>query len=270
MAALTDDFHDDDEVVDRNRIMRDRRRWAGLEELTNLAHIEVLEHGGITRPIITRGGKHLRSRLVSRKTDRVQITEGKGLKFACRTCEVDGRILYYQAHPFRVTAVADGRPIEWYPDLARIAIDGGVEIIEVKRTPSDLDDDEYRMKLGAFREIFRRCDWRMRILYNDDIFGPARIRGIRAATIGAVHSRRFLSLFRDEEDVLEELVGAGSPIDWATAASLLAPNDRRRGDAVVEHAIARGRFTVDFDQAFAAYTPLTPIAPVGAVGSIRI
>lgn len=270
MAMVSSDLRDVGEVVDRNRIMRERARWRGLEELTSLARIEVLEHGGVTRPIITRGGKHLRSRLVSRKTNQVQITEGKGLRFLCRMCEVDAYVLDYQAHPFRVIAVVDGLLIEWYPDLVCILADGTIEIIEVKRSPKDLADDEYRAKLEAFREIFGRCDWKMRIRYNKDIFGGSEVRGTRAANVGSVYSRRFLKSDYRETATIAGLVQATVPVAWGDAAFLLSGNDRPRGDALVENAIARGYLSVDFDEPFAASTQIMPVAPTGAVGTIRI
>ena len=270
MAMARSDFRDVSEVVDRNRVMRERARWHGLEELTLLAKIEVLEHGGITRPIITRAGKHLRSRLISRKTNRVQITEGKGLRFLCRMCEVDGYVLDYQAHPFRVTAVFDGLLIEWYPDLVCILADGTIEIIEVKRSPKDLAKEEYRAKLDAFREIFRRCGWKMRIRYNQDIFGSTDVRRSRAVNVGSVYSRRFLKTNESQTAAIDGLVHKGFPVAWSDAAFLLAGNDGARGDALVEHAIARGYLSVDFDEPFVASTPVTPLAPAGAVGTIRI
>jgi hypothetical protein len=270
MARTRSDVRDDCEIVDRHRIIRNRPRWRGLEELTSLATIEVLEHGGISRPIITRGGKHLRSRLVSRKTDRVQITEGKGLRFLCRICEINGYVLDYQAHPFRVTAVVDGLPIEWYPDLVYILADGTIELIEVKRSPRDLRKEEYRAKLEAFREIFRRCGWKMCIRYDNDIFGRREVRGIRATNVGAVYSRRFLTVDNRETAIIAGLIQAASPVAWGDAGSLLSPNDRLRGDALVEYAIARGHFSVDFDEPFGPSTQLTPIIAAGAVGTIRI
>jgi hypothetical protein len=270
MAMPASHFRDDDEVVDRNRIMRERARWRGLEELTQLARIEVLEHGGITRPIVTRGGKHLRSRLVSRKTNRVQVTEGKGLRFLTRMCEVDNWVVDYQAHPFRVTAVADGVAIEWYPDIVYILADGTIELIEVKRTPRDLDKEGLGEKLAAFREIFRRCGWKVRILYDRDVFGTKEVRGVRAKTVGAAYSRRFLSPSETEAETIAALVRAAVPISWADAATRLSPSDPLRADALVEHCVARGYLSVDFDEPFGAFTMMTPVAPAGAIGTIRI
>lgn len=270
MAMPSSIFHDDDAVVDRNRIMRERARWRGLEELTALARIEVLEHGGISRPIVTRGGKHLRSRLISRKTKRVQITEGKGLRFLCRMCEVDCSIIDYQAHPFRVTAVVDGESIQWYPDLVYILSDGSIEIIEVKRTTKDLEKDEIRFKLDAFREIFRRCGWKMCIRYNKDIFGSDEVRGCRASNVGAVYARRFLTLEHREVALIAQLIHAGSPIQWSEASRFLSPDDQHRGDALIEAAIAHGSLSVDFDAPFAASTLLKPVAAPGELGTFRI
>jgi hypothetical protein len=270
MAMVTSDLRGVTEVVDRNRIMRERARWSGLEELTTLAKIEVLEHGGTTRPIITRGGKHLRSRLVSRKTSRVQITEGKGLRFLCRMCEINGYVLDYQAHPFRVTAVVDGLPIEWYPDLVYILADGTIGLIEVKRSPRDLRKAEYRAKLEAFRDIFGLCGWKMCIRYDKDIFGHSEVRGTRATNVGAVYSRRFLTVDDRETDILAGLVHAASPVAWDDAALHLSPDDPLRGDALVEYAIARGHFSIDFDEPLGPSTRLTPIVAAGAVGTIRI
>lgn len=262
-------FLDREEIVDPSRLRRERARWAGIEDVDRLATITVLDHGGRARPVINRGQRHLRSRIVSRKTRRLQITEGKGLRFLVLRCEVDGIVIDYEAHPFRVDVVAGGRRLTWFPDLVRVRRGRPIEIIEVKRSVADVRKEDYATKLDAMRETFRRIGWRMRILYDEDIFGEEQVAKTRASNVAAVHSRRALKVMPEEKAAVASVVAGGGEVAWRNVRDLVSPNDPLRGDAVVEWAVARGRLLIDFDEPRRPDTPVYPLARPAPAPSIR-
>ncbi|WP_242416543.1 hypothetical protein [Sphingomonas panni] len=261
------DFHDEDERPDAARLRRDFERWDGLERATRLGEITMLRHGGRSRPVIHRGSRHLRSRIVSRKTGRLQLTEGKGLRFLCVLCETGAWCLDYQAHPMIVRTVADGVRWKWYPDLVRSVVGGPIELIEVKRTVRDLDDPLLERKYEIMAELARRVGWRFRILYDRDIFGAEDVAHERAVNAGDVHGARFLRLNRREKSAIDAIVARGGA-SWAEARSLVAPTDRLRGDEVLLCAAARGKLLFDFDEVRTDRTRLSTI--VGSAPTIRI
>ena len=66
------------------------------------------------------------------------------------------------------------------------------------------------------------------------------------------------------------MVSGGTPVTWAMARDAFAPGDAAQGDAVVEWAIATGRFTVDVDSTITPDSVLRPLAPAGPTATIRI
>ncbi|UZK68775.1 Tn7 transposase TnsA N-terminal domain-containing protein [Sphingomonas sp. S1-29] len=259
-------YYNATEPASRGRLRRPAHRWPGMEEASRLAKIVVLEHGGHANPVIKRGQKHLRSRMGSRKTGRQQVVEGRGHRDLTMWNEVNPKCLDYEAHPFHIQGRIEDSLFDYFPDHIRLMRDGTIELIEVKRTPADLDDPAYREKLGAVAEIARRAGWNFRILYHADIIGPRW----RMQNVEGVYARRFMLVSRREQDVITSFVLRGEDATWADIRGRIAPHDHRRANAVIENAIALGRIDVDFDQRFTAATILTPLEPMSHNDQIRI
>ena len=250
----------------RSRIRRPIERWRGLDEASRVAQIIVLEHGGHARPVINRGQQHLRSRMSSRKTGIQQVVEGRGHRDLTMWNEVYPQVLDFQAHPFLIRGQSGGEPFDYYPDHIRLMRDGRIELIEVKRTPADLNDPTYRRKLGVVAEIVRRGGWDFRILYHATITGPPwRMRNVEA-----IYARRYLLLEREEQDVINAFVMNGDPMTWLALRDILTPDNPRRGNAVIENAIALGRIDVDLDQRITCATMVTPLPSLPHNNQIRL
>ena len=231
-----------------------------------MAQIIVLQHGGHAKPIINRGQKHLRSRMGSRKTGVQQVVEGRGHRDLTMWNEVNPQIIDYQAHPFHIRGQLAGTPFDYYPDHIRLMRDGRIELIEVKRTPADLNKPGYREKLAAVAEIARRGGWTFRILYHAAITGPRW----RMHNVEALYARRFTLVSRREQDAITAFVMRGVQSTWGDLRELVAPGDPRRGSAVLENAIALGRIDIDFDEMITDATIVTPLAPMSHNDQIRI
>jgi hypothetical protein len=259
-------YRNPSESGSRSLIHRRAVRWQGLEEASRMAQIVVLEHGGHARPVINRGQQHLRSRMGSRKTGHQQVVEGRGHRDLAMWNEVNPDVIDYQAHPFLIRGQAGDEWFDYYPDHIRLMRDGRIELIEVKRTPADVDDLAYRRKLGMVAEIARRGGWTFRILYHADIAGPRwRMRNVEG-----IYANRYLLLDRQEQDVINAFVMRGTTTVWSTLRHLVAPSDQRRGNAVIENAIALGRVGVELDQRITCGTVLTPLPPVPHNDQIRL
>lgn len=267
---LHPDHRDASEIVDPRRLRREHARWEGLDQATRFARIVVLDHGGRRRPIIHRGSRHLRSRIVSRKTRVLQISEGKGLRFMIQRCEIDGATIDYQAHPFRIDAVADGTVLTWYPDIVWVRRGERPHLVEIKTDISALDDPDYLRKIEVMMDVARRIGWTMQVLYDEDVFGHRLVRDDRHANVNAIHSRCYLTPSVAETRALAALVAKGSEVSWADARDAFSPDDGPRGDAVVEWAIARGHFTIDLDRPITPRAMLAPLVAAAPAASIRI
>jgi hypothetical protein len=163
---------DPDYTASRQRLRRSANEWLPLGHSSVLARLMVLRHGGHERPVIHRGSKHLRFRFVSVKTGTTQLGEGRGEEFLAMTNEVWGEVHDYECHPFRIEFMRDGKLTSYRPDAVRMFVDGTIEVIECKRTPDDLNDEEYRETLALVAEICRRLGMVFRVLYLHDIMGP--------------------------------------------------------------------------------------------------
>ena len=251
-------YSNPDVLASRSRLRRPVARWAGLDEASRLAQIIVLEHGGHTDPIIKRGQTHLRSRMGSRKTGMQQVVEGRGHRDFTMWNEVNPQVLDFKAHPFHIRGQVQGKRFDYFPDHIRLLRDGTIELIEVKRTPADLDKPEYREKIAAVAEIARRAGWSFRVLYHADITGPRwRIRNVEA-----VYARRFLLVSRSEQNAISAFVLGGADSTWSTLRQRVSPRDPRRGEAVLENAIALGRIDVNLDERIVESTIVHALAPM--------
>ena len=237
---------------------------------TRIARFTVFQHGGYQRPVITRGSKHSRFRFTSRKAGLTQLGEGKGEEFLAYWNEVDGHVEDYQCHPGEFEISRPEGSFRYRPDALRQLIDGAIELIEVKRTPEDLDDD-LRDKLGDVREVARRCGWRFRVLYDDDIFGVGRHqRRVRKRTVEGIFSRRSLTLTKSQKKVAGQIVGRGEAITWKDLGERLAPGDTLSAYAAIECLLARGFLVTDLDVPFGNRTMLQPVRPRRRASMIRL
>ncbi|MGI4878579.1 MAG: hypothetical protein ACRYG4_13950 [Janthinobacterium lividum] len=207
--------------------------------------------------MITRGGRHQRQRLVSRKMGATQVSEGRGEELLAMYNEVQGRIPYYKCHPFLITAAGVGRTFGYRPDAIRQWRDGTIELIEVKRTVDDLRDPDLREKLGIIAEFARLCGWVFRILYLADISGP----GPRTANVEALYGRRTMKLTSEEATLAAAISRKGKPTTWGELRRILCASDPLHGDALIECLSARGQLLVDLDERFTTATVVQPVMP---------
>lgn len=248
------DFRDENELADYRRVVA---TVPGDDNDPPLGWIETLVHGGAQRPVITRGSMHMRFTLPSVKTGMSEIGEGRGEELLAMLCEVDGIVSTFKLHPYRFGIHMRRGQFTYRPDNGIIYRDGRLEIVEVKRTPEDLDEDE-KVRLGMVAEFVRRCGWSFSIRYLEEIRGPK----CREHNVAQIFGRRALKLTPEEWSRAKAMRLAGRPIAWSEVAAGISPQDRRHGDAVVERLIAAGWFIVDLDSPLDPGTRLTPTREV--------
>lgn len=235
----------------------------------------MLRHGGHERPVIHRGSKHLRFRYLSTKTNSTQLGEGKGEAFLASLNEVWTEVVDYECHPFEIQIMRNGRVERYRPDAVRQLADGTIELIEVKRTPEDMSEEEYREKLAVVAEICRLCGWTFRDMYLEDIMGPRphgnpRALPERVRNVEALFGRRSMELNRHESRVAGRTIACGEALAWGDLRDRLAPTDKLQGDAVIERLLAGGMLATDLDLRFGPSTVLTPRRPFKGISGIRL
>lgn len=251
-AQCIPNFRDEREPADSRRIVTSA---AGIDT-PPLGRIVTFRHGGVERPVVTRGGLHLRFRMPSAKTGMTEVGEGRGEELLAMQCEIDGSVLNFKCHPYRFEIAFGGAAFTYRPDIAILHRDGRIEIVEVKRTPDDIDEDD-KEKLGRVREFVRRCGWEFSIRYLDDIRGSNE----REHNVARIFGRRANLLTLKEGLVAEAERAKNVPIRWDQLAHLLSPRDALHGDAVVERLLAGGMFVVDLDSKLGPASLLTPTMP---------
>lgn len=221
-----------------------------------LGHIITLRHGGAERPVITKGGLHKRFRMPSTKTGMSEVGEGKAEQLLAMTCDVDPQVSNFKCHPYKFKLALGGAPFSYRPDIAIQYRNGLFEIVEVKRTPNDLDD-ELKNKLARVKEFVRRCGWQFSIRYLDEIKGSSA----RVGNVERLFGRRALKLTDRERYIADAMILDGQSITWGELAQRLSPGNICHGDAVIEHLITAGYFDVDLDSKFSTSAQLTPLRP---------
>ena len=256
------------------RLRRVVDQWLPVGQANMIAKITLFQHGGHARPVITRGGRHLRFRFTSALTGTTQLGEGKGERLLARYNEVATRIPDYECHPCGIAISRDGRVQNYRPDAIRLLDDGTIELIEVKRTPDDLSDEGYRELLAAVAEVARLCGWVFRVLHLRDIVGPpaANPRQVppRVRNVDALFDRRTMALDPHERRTADRVLGRGETVAWGDLRDRLAPRDALQGDAVIERLLARGRLSTDLDVPFRPGTQLVPATPFAGRSGIRL
>lgn len=250
---------------DRKR-MRRRKPSDRFSGTAPIAKILVLEGGGHWRPVITRGGCHLRFRIPSLKTGLTQVGEGKGEQRFAFLNEVDANTWDYQCHPWQIISQVASRRFKYRPDAIRYLANGIVEVIEIKRTFRDLADEEYCEMLGKVKEICRQIGFRFRVLYLADIVQSDAHR----ENVDILFGRRYMTLSRQQERELRTLRLAKNPIPWGSARELITAENMLEGDAVLECAAARGMFAFDLTAARTDDTLFTPVAAMTGASPIRL
>lgn len=256
------------------RLRRVVDRWLPIGDARMIARITVFRHGGHERPVINRGSKHLRFRFLSTKTQTTQLGEGKGERALARYHEVNALFDDYECHPCEIAISRNGHVQRYRPDAIRQLADGTIELIEVKRTPADLADPEYRELLAAIKEVARLCGWIFQVLDLKDIMGPPaenpRALPHRMRNVDALFGRRSMSLSIHESRIARRLMGRGEPMAWGDLRDRLAPRDALQGDAVIERLLARGALSTNLDEPFRASTILVPVQPFAGPSGIRL
>jgi hypothetical protein len=208
------------------------------------------------------------------KTRTLQLGEGKGEEYLARFNEVATCVLDYECHPCKIELVQDGQVRSYRPDAIRLLVGNIIELIEVKRTPDDLGNPQYRELLARVTEIARLCGWTFRVLNLDQIMGPRAGNPHqlpqRVRNVDALYGRRTMSLSRQEERVAERAVALGEPLEWAELRERLAPTDPLQGDAVIEALLGRGLLSTDLDRPFGRRTTLMPTKPFNGPSGIRL
>lgn len=246
-------FRDEREPADSRRIVTSA---AGIDT-PPLGRIVTFRHGGVERPVVTRGGLHLRFRMPSAKTGMTEVGEGRGEELLAMQCEIDGSVLNFKCHPYRFEIAFGGAAFTYRPDIVILHRDGRIEIVEVKRTPDDIDEDE-KEKLGRVREFVRRCGWEFSIRYLEELRGSDE----REHNVARFFGRRANKLQREERVIAEAERAKNVPIRWDRLAGLVSPHDALHGDAVVERLVAGGMFVVDLDSRLGPASLLAPTTNV--------
>lgn len=259
------------ESIDR-RHAADRGRFRRIDPDTRndnrppLAKILLLEGGGRWRPVITRGGKHLRFRMPSRKTGLTQVGEGEGEKRLAFLNEVDAAVSDYQCHPWQIISQVGGRRFKYRPDAIRVMHDGTVEVIEVKRTFRDLSDADYRRMLAKVKEICRQCGYHFRVMYLDEIVPNNDHRD----NVDILFGRRYMPFTEQQARRLRALRLSGETISWNDARKAIGITDVLEGDSILEAAAAIGMFRFELAEPRTDRTILFPYAAASGPSPIRI
>ena len=218
-----------------------------------LGRITTFSHGGFANPVINRSLGHSRHKSISKKTGYTHVGEGRGEQWLEMTNEVDGNVVAFLSHPYRLDIDMDSSIFSYRPDSVAQYLDDTIKVIEVKRTPKDIDDD-LAIKLALVREFLRRIGWEFEVMFEKDILGSRT----RQHNLMRLYGRRATALSERQSGVAAVARRSGKPITLGDLAELVSPESSLVGTAAAQTLIAQGHFLVDLDMPIVPSTILTP------------
>jgi hypothetical protein len=177
-------------------------------------------------------------RFVSRKSRRAMPWEGFGERHLMRISEADGQFVRYLAQPHRLEIRVDhsDKPLLYFPDLRRDLEDGTIEIIEVKKTKEEIEEDsDYAFKIAVAESVYAALGWKFRIMIAEEeidvnpIYSNAKM--ICEDKFSLIRTRERLAI--EEAFQIEEALPYGRAIEIIASAADIASE----GAQAVLHAL---------------------------------
>lgn len=120
-----------------------------------------------------RGGVVPRGAFPSRKALCAQPFVGSNERKYIHVCEADWRVVGYWMQPHKLEVRVEGydRPLIYFPDVRREMADGTTEIVELKDSWAQIDNDaDYARKLAIAKRVYAERGWRFSVETGEDNF----------------------------------------------------------------------------------------------------
>ena len=214
------------------------------DEIIAMGQIYVAEHGGSIRTF--NGGLHHECGWwPGYKRRRLQHWQGMAQRAYLLRHECDVGTLWAQSEARRFVFPHADRRRSYTCDAELRLIDGTIVIVEIKRTPNDLSDEDYRLTLAGVAEICRRIGWEFRIVFADEIFANRHHRN----NVELFASRRFATVTPTSIRRLEAFATKVSQVTtYGHLAEVLRPDWAVAGKAIIQALLVRRRIDIDLTQ----------------------
>lgn len=219
------------------------------------------ENGGPLRRHVGKADTKPNGLFPSAKARRSMVWEAMHQRDLLWIWEVDSNIVDFCSEPLRIELHTTAGPMVYFPDAMSLDANGGIEVIETKKSHAEVDKDpRYKEKLGLFRDACKAAGWKFRILDQNEIRREPRLSNARAIAMD-----RYTSVSTTDKMRLREAIDdLGGVIAYGEAVEALS----RTGNPYDSHARARlhalivQRFvTIDIDQRIDLFTPIQPGEP---------
>jgi hypothetical protein len=187
---------------------------------------------------------------VSRKARRALPWEARAERLFLWICEAQWDVRTFMAQALRMDFhMSDGTVLSYIVDVEIHLSDGGVEIVEVKKTQREMvRDPYYAFKIWLARQVCAVRGWKFRVVTLEDDLGPGHL----LENASAIRMNRWTSL--ESEDFLRLAeVGRlhGDRLTWAGAVAALSRTDdpwSPTGVARLHAMIVRRHVRVDIER----------------------
>jgi hypothetical protein len=196
---------------------------------------------------------------VSRKSNRAFPWEGYGERHLMWISEADTAVARFLAQPHRLEIRVEWQeePLYYFPDLLRKLEDGTTEIIEVKQTYEEIDEDsDYAFKLEKAKSIYAALGWRFRIVVAEDELEIAPI----LPNADMVCADNFSLIRTRERLAMEEAFQIHEAIPYAKAIETIASADgigTTRATAVLHAMVCTRSASVEIEKRITGDSPVT-------------
>lgn len=233
--------------IPRQKFVRDKQ--------VDAHHVRIIRaDGGGALRTMNGGLAHENGWYPSRKARRVLHWQGMAQHDYVQCLEVDFSVARMATESVRFEFVRAGKMQVYTVDVEVLGADGSITLLEVKRDEHDLEDGDYRAKLGYVREICAEQGIRFEVVYRRDIWKSL----IHRRNVSLFCSRRFVTVKPEHIERLEahsQKVGADA--SFGSLAEALEPRCARTGEAVLQALTVARRVEIDLTRHLLDATPVT-------------
>lgn len=241
------------------------RRFERAQNLSDLAAtIVTATDGGSIRTISAISLRRPNGRFPSRKAMRTMPYDAMHERDLLWISEADPAVVTFLSQPHRLELNVRGRdrPLIYFPDVRRDMEDGTIEIVETKKSASEVTaDPAYEQKIALARQVYSMLGWRFRILdwptikHGPTLSNARMIAGSRHVRLGTKDRMLVLFLLQNGPlpycDLISGMSESGNPFDIVA---------REKLHASIVHRIAR----LDISRAIMPSTPVS-LGPAATV-----
>lgn len=219
--------------------------------------------GGLQiRSIVGRGYTRPTGSFPSRKLDITVSYDAMLQRDYIYCCEADSKVVDFLPEPFRLEMHTSLHNLVYFPDVAVLRADGSIEVVEIKKSMSEVDRDPlYRGKLNLGASVMASAGFDFAILDKAAVQREPRLTNARTIC----QNRTTMVTTAHRMALLEAIRNCGGTIDYGEAVATLGTQGNPEcsmGRAILHAMIVQRFVEIDLDKPMTMFSQVKIASPV--------